>query len=377
MCVVAIVENARPSEEQVDKMWATNPNGGGVAWREGGLVHWDKGLSLEEMQEYNRNLPLPYILHFRVPSNNTSTLSFACHPFPVAADVSPKLKGTIDGFVLFHNGHWNDWRKKLEDFSCRGGWKLPSGPWSDTRALAWTAFHMGPGMLELIDEKVVIFGPHEDDLEIFGTWQRCPADEDPTKHMLVTNRVWETKFTADNRCPAHYQSQGSTGSGVHLLPGATGGSSQPSQFRHKAASSDRSAGRGDTEQEAVQEADAKAGGSRGSATGTKEVKEEAKVTRPFAQLIGDVTQPDMVGIPSSRCQVCGGTKAGVEEDSIRFCWHCWSSYRKQMEIGDKLCEHCFKNNAQRSIVGDDRKICGECWHNQGCPKLVNVEGAAI
>ncbi len=372
MCVVAIVEEARPSAEQVRKMYDANAHGGGVAWRENGLVHWSKGLDLEEMQEFNRSLPLPYILHFRIPSHNTSSSIFACHPFPVAGDVDTRLRGQMNGFVLFHNGHWNDWRKKLEDFSCRGGWKIPSGPWSDTRALAWTAHHMGFGMLELIDEKVVVFGPNEDDLEIFGTWTRCETDTDKSKHMLVTNRGWESRFTVDDRLPTAYRNQNST----PIIPGATqGGSPHIGSFRSRAAEATRLPIIGSTQQDTVQKEDAKVVGGAEQAARAQEASE---VRRPFG-LVGDVTIPDSDGILSSKCMSCGNSKGGVEEDGIRLCWQCWSNYQKVVENGAKLCEFCFKSEAQHFLTAGpdkDKKICGVCWHKRGSPSIRALDGMA-
>lgn len=167
MCVALICDTVRPSEEMVAKAWKTNSDGGGVAWREDGFVHWAKGLSEDEMQDYCKRLPIPFIAHFRIASVG-GVREVLTHPFPITKDVSLELKGKTKDYVLFHNGTWHSWRTSLLE-SLRGtGWKIPSGKWSDARALAWMAAHHDLGVLEMINEKVAAFGPEKGNLEVFG-----------------------------------------------------------------------------------------------------------------------------------------------------------------------------------------------------------------
>ena len=55
MCVIAICEDRRLTEDEVRKMWEANPAGGGVAWTtEDGWVRWKKGMmELEKMLEFH------------------------------------------------------------------------------------------------------------------------------------------------------------------------------------------------------------------------------------------------------------------------------------------------------------------------------------
>ncbi len=167
MCVVLIADTVRPSEDMVAKSWKANSDGAGVAWREGGYVHWAKGLGEAEMQKFCRELPTPFIAHFRIASVG-GVRDVLTHPFPISKDVSLELRGKTKDYVLFHNGTWHNWRTSLLDSIKGTNWKVPSGKWSDARALAWMAAHYDIGVLEMINEKVAAFGPEKGQLEVFG-----------------------------------------------------------------------------------------------------------------------------------------------------------------------------------------------------------------
>ena len=177
MCVISVCETHRPSPEMVKAMWASNPRGGGVAWRDtikvkggGGatktIVRWKKGMDdVDEMVELAAKLPLPFVQHFRIPSVGGPTLDLT-HPFPVMKDVPLLHEGMIDGQVLFHNGTWSRWDSESIKAGLSAKVKLPRGPFSDSRMMAWMTFLVGPGFLDMLDEKVILFGP--EDVEIFG-----------------------------------------------------------------------------------------------------------------------------------------------------------------------------------------------------------------
>lgn len=189
MCVIAIVDNARPSSDMVRAFWDENPNGGGVAWQErcedgSKLVQWRKGLSLQSMQDFALTLPTPFVLHFRIPSVGGS-LAELTHPFPLDEYDAGQLTGSNEAGVLFHNGTWVDWKKHLIALCIGNGIPLPDGVWSDTRAMAFVASHIGVNVLELIDEKVVVMLP--DDIRTFGYWTK----EDG---IYVSNTHWKRKL---------------------------------------------------------------------------------------------------------------------------------------------------------------------------------------
>lgn len=170
MCVIAIAEKTRPTPEQVAAMFEQNSDGCGFAWREKKgnetRVKWEKGLfNLETAQKLCAELPLPFIAHFRIQTVGGKRAAL-CHPFPVLKEVPLDLKGSTNGFVLFHNGHWNSWRNSVLEAVWKTGFKIPSGKWSDSRAMAWSAAHFGVAILEFIDEKSVVISP--DKIELTG-----------------------------------------------------------------------------------------------------------------------------------------------------------------------------------------------------------------
>jgi len=206
LCVIALVTKARPTPDAVGKMFSANDHGGGVAWREGGLVHWKKGLDEAEMQEFVAALPLPFVAHFRIASCGAKSKEL-CHPFPVSKDASLALEGTTKGYVLFHNGHWAEWKPFTKETALKMGRPLPTGQWSDTRAMAWAAHNYGLGILEFIDEKCVAFGPR--DLEVMrgSGW-------DEVDGVWCSNKSWSYRGgTQHNRGFGRPDSQTKEGKG--------------------------------------------------------------------------------------------------------------------------------------------------------------------
>lgn len=183
MCVIAIADKTRPTDEMVERMFDANKSGAGIAWREPGVVRWEKGLKIEEIKEYCATAPLPYVAHFRIPSCGGSTPDL-CHPFPIEKSVDLALSGKTKGYVLFHNGHWTQWKSVTYEAARNFRVKVPTGKWSDSRAMAWSAFWYGVGSLEMIEEKCVAFGPS--DIEIFcgrSEWERV-------NDVWVSNKSW-------------------------------------------------------------------------------------------------------------------------------------------------------------------------------------------
>jgi len=187
MCVILLAEKARTSEAMVGKAYLTNEHGAGIAWREtiDGVVkvRWKKGLDMEEIQHMCATVPLPYVAHFRIPTCG-GTKDSLTHPFPISADASTALEGVTEGGVLFHNGGWSDWRTFSLSTASQQPTKFPRGDWSDSRAMAWNAFIYGEGILELINEKVVVFTPDRIELYNADAW-------DEVENVYVSNKHWQ------------------------------------------------------------------------------------------------------------------------------------------------------------------------------------------
>jgi len=148
MCLLIVAPEQFPDDEVLAKGeekfgW----DGIGVAWRQNGLVHWRKGITLEQLKAIGKDTKGPWLIHFR-QSTVGKAMPELCHPFPVNKDVSLKLEGKAMS-VLAHNGHWNNWANRL--LNSLGKHELPDGPWSDTRAMAFlTAIH-GREYMKLVD----------------------------------------------------------------------------------------------------------------------------------------------------------------------------------------------------------------------------------
>lgn len=238
MCVIALVtdHDKRPTTEEVKAMWESNPAGGGVAWRAGKAVKWEKGLELERMQEYNQTLEVPYVLHFRVPSVGGHS-KLLTHPFPLELDVPLDLQGETEKGVLFHNGTLSNWETLRREWT-KPGMEFPGGIWSDSRTMAYLVAHYCPkkfGFLEnvLSAEKILIFtpetikigGPTGDNGRSWTLWE---------KRFLVSNDFFEfrlrpqtTTQTPHNPLPAHYQGC------INTSPGGQGSKSKESPPTHE------------------------------------------------------------------------------------------------------------------------------------------------
>lgn len=154
MCVILHCKTARPTIEVLNHCERANGHGGGVAWLEGGKVTYRKGLTAAEIFALVPNLPLPFVIHFRQASVGEKS-KLLCHPFVVNRFATTKETGTADR-VLFHNGHWSEWRNWCLNYALQSRGRVPFGSWSDTRGLAWAIYHKGEGMLNLVPGKYCI-----------------------------------------------------------------------------------------------------------------------------------------------------------------------------------------------------------------------------
>ena len=200
MCVIAIVHNdtKRPVPMEVEAMWDTNDHGGGVAWfeKEKGKqsVLWKKGLDLNQMQELARELPVPYVLHFRIASAGEVSKSLT-HPFPITPEVDLALEGSTREYpILFQNGHWSPWETKALEYASLGNYRLPGGKWSDTRVLAQLAHYRGIGALEILGGsamRFVVMDPTGEVGKRVGAIGKFTVYDE---RYLVSNEHWRTKL---------------------------------------------------------------------------------------------------------------------------------------------------------------------------------------
>lgn len=179
MCIVMIADRKKPSDEDLVAAACGNQDGAGIAWCEGGMVHWKKGIMGEpedvaaQVGEIVAAHTLPFLIHFRVATEGGVSPALT-HPFPVSIE-KPHLGGdlALEGVgdaVLMHNGHWNSWKHEMKEArrfmftepkkkgSTMSDFAIPRGPWSDSRAMAWLISLYGLGYLpiELNNQKVAL-----------------------------------------------------------------------------------------------------------------------------------------------------------------------------------------------------------------------------
>lgn len=370
MCVIAFVQTdeQRLTAEQVEKMWAANAFGAGYSHREeapDGAIHvrWKKGLTEEEVVELAQTLPLPHIIHFRNPSNGTSHDPEACHPFPLEIDVPMVLGGLSKEGVLFHNGFWTGWKEKVIDWSLRGGFILPSGGWSDSRGLAFIAANLGHGILDLIDEKVIIMTPTR--IESFGNgWTKMDGG------LLVSNLAWQNPPKTQHQ-GSHYTTPPASMAGGTTFKGVTGGTKWkaggPSQqgtfcrvpgFTGNSALPLRPALAGSSLQDAVQE-------TYQAVVSPGALSAEDRAAKEWAVSVAKGTL----------CEDCEKVPGNVLHLNVRRCHACWDAHQRKMATGSATgtCEFCGKLPTTFITTKEAKWICNSCWRAHDQPEVVRDE----
>ena len=165
MCIILACKDKLPTDDELQTSAALNPDGAGVAWiGKTGLVEWQKGLSLHDVKTILPHVPLPCVIHFRIATSGGVSKEL-CHPFPVSKKVSVEESGRAKQ-VLFHNGIWSDWQAHLLTGVTSHRRRVPGGPWSDTRAMAYLAFLYGTDFLKIFDDKIAVLSKER--VRLFG-----------------------------------------------------------------------------------------------------------------------------------------------------------------------------------------------------------------
>lgn len=112
MCVAVVIESeAGPTLTELRLMESDNPHGAGMAWADGNVVRYRKGMTAGQCFALLKKIPRPALLHFRWATHGPKVARLT-HPFPLGyrAITSTKLKGKAPA-VLIHNGVWRDYEK--------------------------------------------------------------------------------------------------------------------------------------------------------------------------------------------------------------------------------------------------------------------------
>jgi hypothetical protein len=195
MCLITVVPaGKKPDLEILAASRVHNDDGTGVAWIQDKRVHWIKGLKVADHIE--RVLAIvpkssPIVIHDRL-STVGGDIPELTHPFIVGKNPTP-LTGSTSGMVLFHNGHWLDWRKMLGELAIQGKVRLGlEGGWSDTRTLAALASIGGPGILDHLTtgQKFCLVTPKEA-IPIGYGWETVDG-------IHYSNTLWQKKSYTRN-----------------------------------------------------------------------------------------------------------------------------------------------------------------------------------
>jgi len=181
MCVIIIPTKKHPTLEELESAEATNPHGGGIAWKGAdGLLRYVKDIDAKEVFGIieEEEPQFPYITHFRITSSGT-TRPELCHPFPINHSVTLKTTWKGKSSLMFHNGTFSDWKQFVAPHS--GSKDFPKGRiWSDSRAIAWLTYKTNRNIFRFIKEKIAI-------INLNGTVE-CYGDFQQEDTFLMSNR---------------------------------------------------------------------------------------------------------------------------------------------------------------------------------------------
>jgi hypothetical protein len=194
MCVIVIAETARPSPALIRAAIDANPDGNGIAWIDGQKVAWAKGLDDKAFLEACASAPLPFIAHARIASVGGKTAEL-CHPFPLEASLGADRHSGFAPGVLFHNGHWGDWKGQLLNALTAQSKKMPRGQWSDTRAMAYLAWRYGPDILRLLpDSQRIATLTANGEVESYGKgWSKV------ANGLWTSNTFWQRSWNTKDK----------------------------------------------------------------------------------------------------------------------------------------------------------------------------------
>jgi hypothetical protein len=143
MCLIAICEKRKLTEEEIRTFFSANPDGAGLAYLvTPGKLYYSKGLMHEEefLVHYTNVKVLPHVIHFRTASSGPRDILLT-HPFEIPP--RNRIYGETTRPLLFHNGTWTNWREHLTNLMISLA-SAPSWvrerlvpPFSDSKLLAY------------------------------------------------------------------------------------------------------------------------------------------------------------------------------------------------------------------------------------------------
>ncbi len=187
MCVAITMEpGTHLTLEEIRKMGKANGDGIGVAFAHDGIVDWWKTLNYKA--EYIEHLLKKHddmfrLVHFRL-STAGGIRSDLCHPFEVGPEANSDPRGHSSK-VLIHNGHWHRWTDVFDILKKEG--LLPdTGPWSDTRLMAYLAAY-DSDWLDVVGGKVATLDG-QGNITRWGDWVELRPG------IKVSNKTWDHEY---------------------------------------------------------------------------------------------------------------------------------------------------------------------------------------
>jgi hypothetical protein len=192
MCVAVIIrDKSRIPKDNIKAMHEANPHGGGIAWYgDGDIVHYRKGMSWEEIDAIQDQLPRPFLMHFRIATKG-GKIPELTHPFPIGMQAfTEDLVGIADKGVIIHNGTWSDYHKYIPN-------GINIADVSDTQVAAYVAA-FDPTILDEVKWSNAIMTAAG--IKYRGQWQEYEGN-------LYSNLGWKRtyQYTWDEEGPyAHF-----------------------------------------------------------------------------------------------------------------------------------------------------------------------------
>jgi len=181
MCILAIYPKNYPKLKDLKNMESMHQNGSGIAFFENGKLFYSKGLkqnAKDIMKIIKDHKPkLPIMIHFRMSSSGVTNCDDLTHPFEINLKGINNLSGYCD-YLLAHNGTVNDdfWNCQIELICKLKNIRLPSGNWSDSRAMAFIIAHCGIDYLKKFfdDQKIAILYIENNKMkyELIGSYEK-------------------------------------------------------------------------------------------------------------------------------------------------------------------------------------------------------------
>ena len=117
MCVILEFNGSKPehvSGNILKEAEEGNKDGGGIAWIDGDVVRWEKGIHVTA--DYVKSLikkekiKEPFVVHFRIATHG-GVNDELCHPFALSPENDDlATSGSDKEGVMFHNGVWSNYQ---------------------------------------------------------------------------------------------------------------------------------------------------------------------------------------------------------------------------------------------------------------------------